>query len=67
MRWAILPKSIFGEMLVTEVPAVEVENFQSLQNIVGYYNIMGQKLPKEPQSGIYIIMYSNGTAEKVVK
>ena len=35
--------------------------------IAGYYSIMGQRLTTEPANGIYIIMYSNGTAKKVVK
>ena len=35
--------------------------------VVGYYNILGQPLPREPESGIYIIMYDNGKAEKVLK
>ena len=37
------------------------------KNIIGYYNIMGQKLTKEPASSIYIIKYDNGKTEKVVK
>ena len=36
-------------------------------NIVGYYNIMGQRLPQEPQVGFYIIKYDNGTAKKVTR
>ena len=32
--------------------------------VAGYYNLMGQKLPQKPQSGIYIIKYDNGTAKK---
>ena len=35
--------------------------------VVGYYSVLGQKLPQEPQSGMYIIMYSNGKTEKVLK
>jgi len=35
--------------------------------IVGFYNIMGQKLPEEPKSGLYIILYSNGQTEKRIK
>ncbi|MDR0872499.1 MAG: leucine-rich repeat protein [Prevotellaceae bacterium] len=34
---------------------------------VACYSILGQKLPKEPESGIYIILYDNGTAKKFVK
>jgi hypothetical protein len=35
--------------------------------IVGYYSILGKKLPKEPERGFYIIMYSNGKTEKVLR
>jgi len=35
--------------------------------IMGYYNIMGIKLDKEPEKGLYIILYDNGKAEKRVK
>ena len=34
---------------------------------IGYYNILGAKLDKEPQSGIYIIVFDNGTTKKVMK
>ena len=34
---------------------------------IAFYNTMGIKLKNAPESGIYIIMYDNGTAEKVVK
>ena len=33
----------------------------------GYYSISGEKLPQEPESGMYIIMYSNGRTEKILK
>jgi hypothetical protein len=35
--------------------------------VAGYYSIPGAKLPKEPASGLYIILYDNGKAEKAVK
>jgi len=37
------------------------------REVTGYYNIHGQKLPQEPESGLYIIMYDNGKVEKVFK
>ena len=47
---------------------VETDNYPSLPGIVGYYNtLLGIKLPKEPASGVYIIMYEDGTTEKRVK
>jgi len=45
---------------------VETRHATSLQ-VAGYYSILGQKLPKEPESGLYIILYDNGKAEKVLK
>jgi len=35
--------------------------------VAGYYSILGQKLPKEPESGLYIIIYDNGKSGKVLK
>jgi uncharacterized protein (TIGR02145 family) len=34
--------------------------------IIGYFNILGQKLPKEPTNGLYIILYDDGTTKKVI-
>jgi hypothetical protein len=34
---------------------------------VSYYNLYGQRLVKEPASGLYIIQYDNGTAVKTFK
>jgi hypothetical protein len=47
----------------TNIPEIEKEN----RKPVAFYNIMGVKLPVEPQNGIYIILYDNGTAEKVMR
>ena len=35
--------------------------------IVAYYSIMGLKLDREPDSGIYLIQYDNGKTEKAMK
>ena len=35
--------------------------------IVGYYSISGVKLPQKPQSGMFIILYSRGKTEKVLR
>ena len=35
--------------------------------IIGYCDTMGRKLQTEPTKGLYIILYDNGTAKKVVK
>jgi DNA-binding beta-propeller fold protein YncE len=34
---------------------------------VAYYSLLGVKLSREPEKGIYIILYNNGTTEKRVK
>ena len=62
-----IAKITFGEMIVTAAPVVETLRATSLPEIIGYYNIMGQKLSKEPQSGLYIVLYDNGKVVKVVK
>ncbi|MDR1761641.1 MAG: hypothetical protein LBR55_04260 [Bacteroidales bacterium] len=35
--------------------------------IAGFYSITGKKLNEEPQNGVYIVKYTNGTSEKVMK
>jgi hypothetical protein len=35
------------------------------KSVAGYYSLSGQKLPKEPASGIYIVVYEDGSREKV--
>jgi len=35
--------------------------------IIGYCDLLGRKLQTEPTKGIYIILYDNGTAKKVMR
>jgi len=35
--------------------------------IIGYFDMLGKRLQAEPEKGIFIIKYDNGTAKKVVK
>jgi uncharacterized repeat protein (TIGR02543 family) len=49
----------------TGIKNIKAENEHA--KIVAYYNIMGQKLPQAPASGIYIILYDNGKSEKIIK
>ena len=37
------------------------------KTIVAYYSILGVQLQKEPESGMYIILYDNGTTEKAIR
>ena len=61
-----IAKITFGTMIITDV--VEKNNYPSLPaNIIGYYSILGTRLSKEPQSGVYITVYDNGTIQKIVK
>ena len=36
-------------------------------SVSAFYDLLGRKLPKEPASGIYIILYDNGKAVKAIK
>ena len=36
-------------------------------SIVAYYSILGTRLPQEPENGVYVILYKNGKARKVLK
>ena len=47
---------------IDESPVTDYE-----RRVVGYYSILGQKLPQEPEKGLYIILYDNGKTEKVMK
>ena len=46
---------------------VETARDSSLPEIIGYFSLSGKKLLKEPVSGVYIMLYSNGKTEKVVR
>jgi len=58
-----------GSFVTTgDIPtAVVGAGFAPVSKVVGYYNTFGQKLPQEPENGIYIMLYDNGKAEKVLK
>ena len=53
--------------IYVKVPQGIVATTTTAAQAVGYYNLMGIKLPQEPTSGIYIIVYDNGTAKKMLK
>jgi hypothetical protein len=46
---------------------VETRHATSLPKVAGYYNILGAQLSKEPEKGVYIIKYDDGTAVKMVR
>ncbi|MDR0835374.1 MAG: leucine-rich repeat protein [Tannerella sp.] len=64
------------EVLLSQALVIPtLENFTGINDVVntndvkviGYYNILGQKLPQAPEKGIYIIQYNNGKTEKIIK
>ncbi len=44
-----------------------INDVEMTKTPVAFYSLMGVKLQDEPASGMYIILYDNGTAEKVTK
>ena len=63
----ILLGSLSDKFKTVGVPtSIEVPLAEPIE-IVGYYSILGAKLPKAPEKGVYIIMYRNGTKQKVMK
>ena len=52
----------------TEIKEIISESESDFEpaTIVGYYSLTGVKLIDTPKQGIYIILYSNGKAEKVL-
>ena len=53
---------------VTVTGGTGIEELRVASLPVAYYSITGQKLLREPQSGIYIVLYDNGKmAKKIVK
>ena len=55
-----------GEFTTNEPTSIEVALVEPAE-IVGYYSVLGAKLPKAPEKGVYIILYSNGTSEKILR
>ena len=55
------------EIIADESTGIIETGSTAQANIIGYYSITGQHLSQEPQHGIYIIMYSDGTTKKAVK
>jgi len=77
---AEITKDILGNIRIcntVDMGAYEYQNQceSSLNNtlankekvVFGFYDIIGRKLPKEPTSGLFIILYNDGSAEKVIK
>ena len=51
-----------------EIPvAINTVSAEKERTIIGFYSILGKKLTKEPESGLYIILYNDGSAEKIVR
>ena len=62
--------AVWCEFYIEELSSLgvaETERDTALPSVAGYYSITGQRLLQEPQKGIYIVVYENGTTEKRVK
>ncbi len=59
---------VWKEFKIEELTTSSVNNIQAGNvTAVAYYSMLGVKLPQEPQSGSYIVVYNNGTTEKRMK
>lgn len=47
------------------VDAIEGISAESVKNVIGIYNVWGQRVVK-PAAGVYIVRYADGTSQKVV-
>lgn len=57
-----------GKFTTSETTSIDASLAKPAETaIVGYYSVLGEKLPQEPEKGLYIILYSNGKAEKIIK
>lgn len=57
-----------ADFVVPDNTGIAETGYDPLQpKAVGYSNVLGQKLSKEPENGLYIILYKNGKAEKILK
>jgi hypothetical protein len=61
--WSTVSDTIVYGTAAASVPETALTNAA----ITGYYNILGVKLNREPQSGIYIILYDDGKVRKMLK
>ncbi len=53
--------------LAEQTTAINETTTSTEKTITAYYNITGAKLPEEPEKGIYVVLYSDGTSEKMMK
>ena len=59
--------SAFGDRIVCNGTGVPANANEYSPQPKAYYNILGKQLEKEPEKGIYIILYENGKTEKIIK
>ncbi|MDR0873478.1 MAG: hypothetical protein LBN27_08470 [Prevotellaceae bacterium] len=55
------------EIIVNDVLTNVISGKAGSATIIGYYDILGKKLLKAPETGVYIVKYDNGKTEKTVK
>ena len=48
--------------LIKEITVVDVK-----KDIVSYFSVTGIKLQEEPEIGVYVVLFSDGTSKKMIK
>ena len=61
---ALAPWRNFRNIVETDLTSIQTPTISSSETIVGYYNLQGQRIA-EPQKGIVIVRYSDGTSRKM--
>ena len=61
---ALAPWRYFSNIVETDLTSIQTPTINSSSTIVGYYNLQGQRIA-EPQHGIVIVRYSDGTSRKM--
>ena len=61
---ALEPWSNFSNIVETDLTSIQTPTISSSETIVGYYNLQGQPIA-EPQKGVVIVRYSDGTSRKM--
>ncbi|MDR1729649.1 MAG: hypothetical protein LBR52_03210 [Prevotellaceae bacterium] len=59
--------SLSDKFTTTDVPTNINEPQVMPVEIVGYFSVSGAKLQKAPEKGMYIVLYSNSTSEKILR
>jgi len=59
--------TLSGTLTLNYETETSVREINANRQAIGFYTITGIKLQTEPQSGMFIILYNDGTSEKVMR